>query len=173
MLEEFLELGSKVARPLFVERRDLTQDELMERLDEFKTGSGILFAVMGGRVSEGLDFPDRELEMAVLVGIPYPRPTAKLKSLLRYCDLKFGKGWDYAVKAPATRRLLQSIGRLIRRESDIGVALILDKRARTFSTRIEGLVSVEDPIEETRKFFSERELLRDGTSHHEVLVGLH
>lgn len=173
MLEEFLEVGSKVARPLYVERRGLTQDELMERLDEFKMGSGILFAVMGGRVSEGLDFPDRELEMAVLVGIPYPKPTAKQKSLLRYCDLRFGKGWDYAVKAPATRKLLQSIGRLIRRESDIGVALILDKRARTFSTTIEGLALVEDPIEEARKFFSERELLRDGASHHEVLVGLH
>lgn len=173
MLEEFLEVGSKVARPLYVERRGLTQDELMERLDEFKMGSGILFAVMGGRVSEGLDFPDRELEMAVLVGIPYPKPTAKQKSLLRYCDLRFGKGWDYAVKAPATRKLLQSIGRLIRRESDIGVALILDKRARTFSTTIEGLALVEDPIGEARKFFSERELLRDGASDHEVLVGLH
>ncbi|MFQ6128049.1 MAG: ATP-dependent DNA helicase [Thermoplasmata archaeon] len=173
MLEGFLEIGSEISRPLFVERRGLTQDELMETVDGFKTGSGILFAVMGGRVSEGLDFPDRELEMAVLVGIPYPKPTAKQKALLRYCDLKFGKGWDYAVKAPATRKLLQCIGRLIRKENDIGVALILDKRARTFSRKIENLFSVGDPIEKTMKFFSERELLRDDTGHHEVPLGLH
>ncbi|MFQ5909196.1 MAG: ATP-dependent DNA helicase [Thermoplasmata archaeon] len=173
MLEEFIEIGSKISRPLYVERRSLTQDELMETIDGFKTGSGILFAVMGGRVSEGLDFPDKELEMAVLVGIPYPKPTAKQRALLRHCDLKFGKGWDYAVKAPATRRLLQCIGRLIRKENDMGVALILDRRARTFSSKIENLISVENPTEEAKKFFKERELLRDDTCHHEVLVGLH
>ncbi|MEE9506117.1 MAG: ATP-dependent DNA helicase [Thermoplasmata archaeon] len=172
-LEEFLDVGAAVSKPLFVERRGSTHDELMETVDGFKTGSGVLFAVMGGRISEGLDFPDKELEMAVLVGIPYPKPTAKQKALLRYFDLKFDKGWDYAVKAPATRRILQCIGRLIRKKSDIGVAVILDKRAESFQSKIENLVPTNDPVEETKKFFAERELLRDGAGHHEVLVGPH
>ncbi len=172
-LEEFLDVGAAASRPLFVERRGSTQDELMETVDGFKTGSGILFAVMGGRVSEGLDFPDKELEMAVLVGIPYPKPTAKQRSLLRYFDLKFGKGWDYAVKAPATRRILQCIGRLIRKRNDVGVAVILDKRARTFQRKIENLIPTKDPVEETKRFFAERELLRNDASHHEMFVGLH
>ncbi|MFQ6106954.1 MAG: ATP-dependent DNA helicase [Thermoplasmata archaeon] len=173
MLEEFLEIGPEIPRRLFVERRGQTQEELMETVDGFKTGSGILFAVMGGRVSEGLDFPDKELEVALIVGIPYPKPTAKHRALLRHCDLKFGKGWEYAVKAPATRRLLQCIGRLIRTEEDVGVALILDRRARTFSRRIDNLASVEDPIKETQKFFSERGLFGDDAGDHEVLIGLH
>ncbi|MCJ2556475.1 MAG: ATP-dependent DNA helicase [Candidatus Thermoplasmatota archaeon] len=172
-LEEFLDIGEAISRPLFVERRDSTHDELMETVDGFKTGSGVLFAVMGGRISEGLDFPDKELEMAVLVGIPYPKPTAKQRSLLRYFDIKFDKGWDYAMKAPATRRILQCIGRLIRKESDIGVAVILDKRAKSFQRKIENLDRTDDPVEETKRFFAERELLRDGAGHHEMLVGLH
>jgi DNA excision repair protein ERCC-2 len=172
-LEEFLEAGANVSRTIFTERRGSTQDELMATVDDFRTGSGVLLAVMGGRVGEGLDFPDKELEIAVLVGIPYPKPTAKHKSLVRYLDLRFGKGWDYAVKAPATRRILQCIGRLIRKGDDIGVAVILDRRARTFERKIENLVPTKNPVEDARRFLSERELLRDGAGHHEVVIGLH
>jgi DNA excision repair protein ERCC-2 len=172
-LEEFLADGGNVSRTLFIERRGSTQDELMGTVDEFKTGSGVLLAVMGGRVGEGLDFPDKELEVVVLAGIPYPKPTAKQKSLLRYLDLRFGKGWEYAVKAPATRRILQCIGRLIRKKDDIGLAVILDKRARTFESKIENLVLSKNPVEDAKRFFSERELLGDGAGHHEVIIGLH
>ena len=172
-LEDFLQEWQGISRPLFVERRESTQDELMETVDGFKVGSGVLLAVMGGRVSEGLDFPDKELELVILVGIPYPKPTAKQKSLLRYLDLRFGKGWEYAVKAPATRRILQCIGRLIRNKNDIGAAVILDRRAKTFERRMESLVLTENPVEEVKRFFSEKGLLRDNTGHREVVVRLH
>ena len=173
LLEEFLDLRLEVPRTILAERRGSTHDELMHTVDKFKAGSGVLYAVMGGRVSEGLDFPDKELELAVLVGIPYPKPTAKQRALLQYCDLKFGKGWDYAVKAPATRKILQSIGRLIRNENDVGVALILDKRANTFSSKIEDLVLVDDPVRETERFFEARGSLGDDARDTEVFVRSH
>jgi DNA excision repair protein ERCC-2 len=109
---------------------------------------------MGGRVSAGIDFPDRELEVAVIVGIPYPRPTAKQKALQYYYDIKFGKGWDYTVKAPTARRMLQSIGRLIRSEHDRGVAVILDRRALQFKEYLPGLKETTDPAEDVRDFWS-------------------
>jgi DNA excision repair protein ERCC-2 len=112
----------------------------MDAVDEFRNSrgeGGVLFAVMGGRISEGLDFPDRDLEAALIVGVPYPKPTAKQRSLLHYYELKFGRGWDYTVKAPAFRKMLQAIGRLIRKEDDIGLAVILDRRAEQFSTTLE------------------------------------
>jgi len=92
---------------------------------------------MGGRISEGIDFPDKELEMAIIVGIPFPKPTAKHRALLHYYEMKFGKGWEYTVKVPAARKMMQAIGRLIRNENDIGAAVILDKRAKQFADRID------------------------------------
>ena len=51
--------------------------------------------------------------------------------------------------------------------------MILDKRAKSFQRKIENLNRTDDPVEETKRFFAERELLRDGAGHHEMLVGLH
>jgi DNA excision repair protein ERCC-2 len=68
------------------------------------------------------------MELAVIVGVPYPRPTAKLRALKRYYDLRFGDGRLFASAAPASRKMRQAIGRLIRSEADRGAAVILDRR---------------------------------------------
>ena len=123
----------------------MSQSELMTLVSDFQTcqtrtdDAGALFSVMGGRISEGMDFPAEQLEIAVIVGIPYPKPTARQRGLQQYYDLKFGKGWEYTVKAPAARKLLQAIGRLIRHEQDRGVAVILDKRAIRFKPYMRSL----------------------------------
>lgn len=152
--------GDGTGRKVFVEERGLPQQELIETIDLFKEEGrrggegGLLLSVVGGRVSEGIDFPDRELEVAVIVGIPYPRPTAKQKALQYYYDIKFGKGWDYTVRAPTARRMLQSIGRLIRSEHDRGVAVILDRRALQFKEYLPGLRETTDPAKDVRDFWS-------------------
>ena len=128
----------------------------MKVVSDFKLAPGraLLHAISGGRVSEGIDFPDRELEVAVLVGIPYPKPTAKQKALQYYYDIKFGKGWDYTVKAPTARRMLQAIGRLIRSEHDRGVAVILDRRAAQFKEYLPDLRETADPAMDVAAFWS-------------------
>jgi len=107
---------------------------------------------MGGRISEGMDFPAEELEIAVIVGIPYPKPTARQRGLQRYYDLKFRKGWEYTVEAPTARKLLQSIGRLIRDENDKGVAVILDRRATRFKKYIGDLEESKNLVEDIKRF---------------------
>ncbi|MEM2976346.1 MAG: helicase C-terminal domain-containing protein, partial [Thermoplasmata archaeon] len=116
---------------------------------------GVLMSVVGGRVSEGIDFPDRELEVAIIVGIPYPKPTARQRALQYFYDLRFGRGWDYTVRAPTARRMLQAIGRLIRSERDRGVAVILDRRALQFAEFLPGLVTSENPVEEVIRFWGQ------------------
>ncbi len=118
-----------IGREVYFERRGMPQGELMETFDRFKTSEGsVLFCVTGGRISEGLDFPDKALELAILIGIPFPRPTAKLRAMTRYYDARFGDGRRYVATIPATRKMRQSIGRLIRSETDRGVAVLLDRR---------------------------------------------
>jgi len=108
---------------------------------------------MGGRISEGMDFPGKDLELVLLVGIPYPRPTSRQKALLNYYDKKFNKGWEYTVQAPATRKLLQSIGRLIRCEDDKGAAVILDNRSKHFKEHLDDLTVSNDVNDSLVQFF--------------------
>jgi len=140
-------------RSIFVERRGMSQAELMEEVSEFRgSGGGVLLAVTGGRVSEGLDFPDKDLEVAILVGIPYPKPTVKQEALRRYYDFRFGNGWEHSSKIPAMRKMRQSIGRLIRSETDRGAAIILDRRV--FSLEDIKAEKTGDPCGDVQAFFS-------------------
>lgn len=146
LLEAFRDLAAACPVPVYREAPGMDQGALMRTLDAFRRGPAALLAVAGGRVAEGLDFPHEELEVVVLVGIPYPKPTAALRALVRYYDGKFGKGWEYGVLAPTTRRLLQAVGRMIRTERDRGVAVILDRRARYFKRALGAVVPVKDPL---------------------------
>ena len=160
LMDRFLDDGvsRRISRKVYLEERGMAQLELMDVVTQFKRSvddGQVLFAVMGGRISEGIDFPDQELELAVVIGIPYPRPTAKQRALMHYFELKFRKGWDYTVKGPAIRKLQQSIGRLIRTEEDVGAALVLDRRVTQFADRLD-LVRTEHPLQDIQAFFRER-----------------
>ena len=147
-----------IQRCLFVEEQEMSQVDLMGLISDFKSygncenGGATLFSVMGGRISEGMDFPAEQLEIALIVGIPYPKPTARQRGLQKYYDLKFGKGWEYTVKAPAARKMLQAIGRLIRDENDKGVAVILDKRAPRFKEYMKDLTESKNLISDINSF---------------------
>ncbi len=147
-----------INRCLYVEDQEMSQTALMDLVSDFKghgdeDGDGAaLFSVMGGRISEGMDFPAEQLEIAVIVGIPYPKPTARQRGLQRYYDMKFRKGWEYTVEAPTARKLLQSIGRLIRDENDRGVAVILDRRASRFKRYIRDLQESKNLMEDMKSF---------------------
>ena len=142
-------------RDVFFETRRMDQADLMDAVRGFKASSGkaVMHAIAGGRVSEGLDFPGSEMEVAVVAGIPYPKPTAKQRALQHFCELRFGDGWSHAVQAPTSRKLQQAIGRLIRSETDRGVALVLDKRIVHFKDTIQAM-RTEDPVSDMEDFFS-------------------
>jgi DNA excision repair protein ERCC-2 len=142
-------------RSVYFERRQMGQVEFMDVIRNFKfaPGKALLHAIAGGRVSEGIDFPGAEMELAIIAGIPYPKPTAKQRAFQHFCELRFGKGWDRAVKAPTARKLQQAVGRLIRSETDRGVAVILDKRAIHFLDSL-GARRTSDPVSDVGEFFA-------------------
>ncbi|MEM4257588.1 MAG: ATP-dependent DNA helicase [Candidatus Thermoplasmatota archaeon] len=151
-----------IKRHIFIEEQTMSQYALMELVSEFKIcgqqkrNRATMFSVMGGRISEGMDFPAEQLEIAILVGIPYPKPTARQRGLQQYYELKFRKGWEYTVEAPTTRKILQAIGRLIRNEHDRGVAVILDKRAVRFKRYLDDLTKSENITQEIHEFINEK-----------------
>ena len=148
---------TEIKRSVFFEEQQMTQAALMDLVMNFKSqGNSIgygatLFSVIGGRISEGMDFPAEQLEIVLIVGIPYPKPTARQRGLQRYYDMKFRKGWEYTVQAPTARKMQQAIGRLIRHENDKGVAIILDKRAPRFKQYLKELEKSKNLHEEIKE----------------------
>ena len=144
MLRDYLEEGflHGVERPQHVERADMDSAELGRLVDAFRRDprpGALLLGVLGGRLTEGLDFPGDAMEHMLLFGIPYPRPSARSQALIHHYDAKSGNGWMVAVHNPVGRTLRQAIGRLIRGPDDRGTALILDERAVRFHDHLPDL----------------------------------
>ena len=142
----------RIGRDALSEEKGMKQADVFNLIEKFRSEGGGMLSVLGGRIFEGLNFPGEELEIVVIVGIPYPKPTPKVKALERYYDAKFGNGWEYAFRMPAMIKMRQAIGRLIRGEEDRGVAVILDRRAPSFSDEIE-MKRAENLREEIEEFF--------------------
>ncbi len=138
------------------ESRGTSQQDLMTLLGQFRKGDRPLLAVMGGRISEGMNFPGNELEVVVIAGIPYPKPDAKQKSLYAYYENVHRSGWEYAVTFPVLIKMRQAIGRLIRSSNDIGSAIILDRRAAYFNKYIPEMNMSQDPVGDAVGFFQSR-----------------
>jgi DNA excision repair protein ERCC-2 len=160
LMQRVLEAGLQSQLPgnVFIEYAKLPMGDLWRSIEGWKKDpeGTVLIGVAGGRLSEGIDYPNQELEAVVLVGIPYPKPTAKREALRRYLDATTGKGWEYTVEAPATRAILQACGRMIRSEHDRGIAILLDRRAVAFEKSLPGLEPIGDLAATTRQFFGRR-----------------
>ena len=144
-----------LSKPIYKEYSGMKQEELMNTVESFKSDRGsILAGVMGGRLAEGIDYPDTSLEMAIIVGIPYPAPGVRQEALQHYFDVCFhGKGWEYAVESPALRKILQAAGRVIRSENDRGMIIITDGRAGKFADNIPDLELSNDIVTDVDNFF--------------------
>lgn len=138
---------------ILAEEKSLNQKQVFSMISKFRKTRKPLFAVSGGRISEGMNFPGKELELVVIAGIPYPRPDAKNRAMQEYYERLRGKGWEYAVRFPTAMKIKQEIGRLIRDETDIGVAIILDRRASHFRKEIPEMRLSTDPAGDSKAFF--------------------
>ena len=145
----------KISKPVYREYQGMEQEELMRTVESFKSDRGaVLAGVMGGRLAEGIDYPDTSLEMAIIVGIPYPAPGVRQDALQHYYDISFdGRGWEFAVESPAIRKLLQAAGRVVRSETDKGLIIITDNRSVKFSDYIPELEVTDDIIHDIQEFF--------------------
>ncbi|MGI0130721.1 MAG: ATP-dependent DNA helicase, partial [Thermoplasmata archaeon] len=160
LMQRVLESGlqSQLSGNVFIEYSKLPMGDLWRSIEGWKKDpeGTVLLGVAGGRLAEGIDYPNQELEAVVLVGIPYPRPTAKQQALRRFLDATTGKGWEYTMEAPAARAILQACGRMIRSENDRGIAIILDRRAPTFARVLPGLAPIGHLATTMHAFYGRR-----------------
>lgn len=117
---------------VFIQSKTMTYEEKITFLDNFpsnpkETNVGLL--VLGGAFSEGIDLPDDRLIGVAVVGIGLSSVCQENEMIRDYYENKEkGTGFDYAYKNPGINKVMQAVGRLIRSETDVGAALLIDDR---------------------------------------------
>lgn len=90
----------------------------------------ILFGTQS--LSEGLDLPGKYLENLVITKIPFAVPTSPIEEAqAEFVQSKGGNPFLSITVPDAAKKLVQSCGRLLRKESDHGTITILDRRLVT------------------------------------------
>nr|CDS28821.2 regulator of telomere length splice variant; regulator of telomere elongation helicase [Hymenolepis microstoma] len=134
------------AKKTFIEPRDKNQFQQITTgyVEAASSGGGsALFAVMRGKVSEGLDLTDHTSRAVFIVGIAYPPredPRIKIKmafldeqcfqkqqekSVGKKIEMPTGRQW---YKLQAWRAVNQAVGRVIRHIRDYGMIFLCDER---------------------------------------------
>jgi chromosome transmission fidelity protein 1 len=121
-------------------------------------GGAVLFAVMGGKLSEGVNFADHLARCVVVVGLPFANPhDPVLKAKMEYLNERKAAasststhaGEDHSrtatpgqvyYQALCMRSVNQSIGRCIRHINDYATVVLLDERyqQQSISSKLPG-----------------------------------
>ncbi|WP_313343398.1 ATP-dependent DNA helicase [Sedimentibacter sp.] len=114
---------------VILQHQTINEEEQTEIVDKFKNETGVvLFTVVGGVFSEGIDLPLEKLIGAVIIGTGIPQISFERNIIKSFFDEKYNSGYDFAYKYPGFNRILQSAGRVIRTEKDRGIVLMIDSR---------------------------------------------
>jgi chromosome transmission fidelity protein 1 len=138
---------------LFVESKNNSEqvDVLRDYTDTVKSGSGgLLFSVVGGKLSEGINFLDELARAVIMVGLPYPnvmsseliakRKFIHDKTLARTSSKQIAQEIsNQFIENICMRSVNQSIGRSIRHINDYSMIYLLDGRYQ--QTRIQNKLS--------------------------------
>jgi DNA excision repair protein ERCC-2 len=122
------------AKEIIAESKEMSRREkeniLVDLKRSMRRGGAILLGVMGGSLSEGVDYKDNLLSCVVVVGLPLAPPSLEVISLREYARRKWGriKGDDYSYNFPAMNRIIQAAGRPIRSERDRAVTILMETR---------------------------------------------
>jgi DNA excision repair protein ERCC-2 len=101
---------------------------VLRRLQRGRSDPVLLLAVQGGIFAEGVDYPGNMLSGVIIIGPALPRFDTEQELIRAYYEAKYASGFAYAYLYPGMNRVVQSAGRVIRSETDVGIIVLIDKR---------------------------------------------
>jgi DNA excision repair protein ERCC-2 len=117
---------------ILAQGRDMKSSLTKNYLDELKYSEKptLLLGVQGGVFSEGVDYAGDMLIGAFVVGPALPNFDFEREQIRSYYEKVFGReqAFDFAYVFPAMAKAVQSAGRVIRSEKDLGVIVLMDSR---------------------------------------------
>lgn len=119
-LESWHRIGFKFneGKQMFVEERNKPIEDLLRAYS--KCANGLLLAVIGGRLSEGVNLNDDLCRTLVIVGVPYLNKH-DLKTKLRHST-------GASLHNAAMRKVNQTMGRCLRHAHDYANIVLIDSR---------------------------------------------
>ena len=144
--------------PQHIQRSAMKPSDVRDLLRHFKNDGGLLCAVQGGSLSEGVDYSNGEIKTVIIVGVGLDEMGIENRSLIDYYEHKFGRGWDYGYLYPGTIKALQAAGRSRRKDGDRSSIVYLDERFQWpkynwIIDKKEKIVVSKKPEEEVEKFW--------------------
>ena len=116
---------------IITQKKNMTQrerEEFLAKLSKTEDGYLVAFCVMGGIYSEGIDLAGDKLIGAIIVGIGLPSLSYEREAIAEYYGERYESGKEFAYIYPGMNRVFQAAGRVIRREDDRGVIVLIDDR---------------------------------------------
>lgn len=116
---------------------------------------GIILAVSGGKLSEGVEFTlngngirKSVIGTVIIAGLPFPRPDFYLNLKKGFYESRFGPGQAFFFLSllPMINKVLQAAGRAIRGEKDRAAIVFLDDRLEYYSCFPEEIKSDMEPL---------------------------
>lgn len=130
-LREVAERMPPTQKRVMVQRTDMTDYErnaILDILRDRPKKGNLILAVSGGMYAEGVDYAGDMLSGVMVIGPALPQVSFEQELLKQYYDELYGAGFEFAYLIPGMTRVVQSAGRVIRSERDIGVIALLCRR---------------------------------------------
>ena len=115
---------------VLVQEPKMTEQQRLNLLNALKDPQPpkLIFAVQGGLFAEGVDYPGETLSGVIIISPALPQVSFERELMRQYYEDRHGKGFEFAYLYPGMNRVIQSVGRLIRSETDRGVAVLVCQR---------------------------------------------
>jgi DNA excision repair protein ERCC-2 len=123
--------GAAQSPEFFYQERGQNAQAQQQLMDAFTAADNVVMAVvLGGGLSESVDFGEAKLSGVVIVGLGLPPPSLERNLMAEFFAAEAGAelGQTMAYNQPAMARVIQAAGRLIRSPEDRGVICLVDPR---------------------------------------------
>lgn len=161
-------------KPVFCDDRRHSAEDTFEAYASAVRGKkkgAVLFSVLGGKLSEGINFSDDLGRCVVVVGLPFPNlHTPEWVAKMKYIDAKAGHKGQPRGQASRTyaenvcmRSVNQAIGRAIRHKDDWASIILMDERYRQerIKSKLPGWIKESLPSGGTKASTAQKDVVED------------
>lgn len=130
-LREVADRMPPTRKNVMIQRSDMTDYErnaILDILRDKPRRGNLILAVSGGMYAEGVDYQGDMLSGVMVIGPALPSVSFEQELLKQYYDDLYGAGFEFAYLIPGMTRVVQSAGRVIRSEKDVGVIALFCRR---------------------------------------------
>ncbi|HUP46479.1 MAG TPA: ATP-dependent DNA helicase [Thermoanaerobaculia bacterium] len=130
-LREVADRMPPTRKNVMLQRSDMTDYErnaILDILRDKPRRGNLILAVSGGMYAEGVDYQGDMLSGVMVIGPALPAVSFEQELLKQYYDDLYGAGFEFAYLIPGMTRVVQSAGRVIRSETDVGAIALFCRR---------------------------------------------